>query len=412
MVDIRQRAVLVAPNERETKTIDPKTNKVISITRQVNGVIVCAEPSPDAMAALAYELAVKGDVAQKAGGELSLGMQDSAAFTGLRTQSIQLLRDFGYRLCESHLSGAISADQYDLLMRRFQKNTVALLAIEQLTGAIKAPPIVLTSQGSAEASKSLTEQRAVSEGIGDQIAQLEKKKASLEKQKVDNETKSKNAKTANATADTSEFDKKSTELGDEIKDLEGKDVRLKSDKQEIDKGIANTKGVIAGGKTNVTIDTDSLPAQRSDQHIQTVANIVGKIVNNIVLSDDTMQICMGALQSPPGDQYNIGLKTWCLRSLNNEEDSQEKLRAEIYKALTEAWTRYSKAQAGEQENIRKEIDELLKKLMAISNGADAGDSSAGGPVAGAAAAPAGGGGGGGNYDMRLRNGRYGLRYIK
>lgn len=175
MVDIRQRAVIVAPNKKTVEKLD-KDGKVIERTI-FDRMFVCAEPSPDAMASLASELAMKGGVPEKAFGEVSLAMQDSAAFTGLRTQSIQLLRDFGYRLCESHLSGGINSQQYDLLMRRYQKNTVALLAIEQLTGAVRSSPVVLTSQGSAAIARSLTDLRASRENISKQLADLEKKKA-------------------------------------------------------------------------------------------------------------------------------------------------------------------------------------------------------------------------------------------
>src|SRR3546814_5555877 len=69
----------------------------------VTGVQTCALP-----------ISAKGGYPGKASGELAFAMQDGAAFTGIRTQSIQLLRDFGYRLCESYMSGAISAAQYDL----------------------------------------------------------------------------------------------------------------------------------------------------------------------------------------------------------------------------------------------------------------------------------------------------------
>lgn len=167
LVDIQKRAILVGGNET---TVTAKGTG----TETVTNYRVCAEPSPDAMSAMAMEAAAKGGVPSKVSVELSAALQQSAAFVGLRTTSIQLLRDFGYRLCEAHLSGAINNGQYDLLMRRFQKNVVALLAIEQLTGAVKAPPVVLTSRGHAETSQSLSDQRDVREKVSEKIATLEK----------------------------------------------------------------------------------------------------------------------------------------------------------------------------------------------------------------------------------------------
>lgn len=296
MVDIRQRAILVAPSKTGT------------------GMVVCAEPSPDAMASLAYELAAKGAIPEKASGELAFAVQDSAAFTGIRTQSIQLLRDFGYRLCESHLSGAITSAQYDLLMRRYQKNTVALLAIEQLTGTVKAPPIVLTTSGKAEATKSLAEQRAERERVGDQIFELEKQKESINKKRNE-------AKAADANADTSAMD-------ENLADIDGKIARLTSDITVIDKAITGTKGILAEGKTELTIKTDSA-TQRSDEHIAKVAEAVREIVESIVLSDDKTQMCISILQSPTAKTEQKELGDWCVKFLNNQADADKVYIAEF-----------------------------------------------------------------------------------
>lgn len=91
LIDIKQRAIIASVVK--TKKSD---NTEITETR------VCAEPSPDSLSAYAAELAAKADNGQVAAG-LSAAFQESSAFVGLRTQSIQLLRDASYRLCESYL---------------------------------------------------------------------------------------------------------------------------------------------------------------------------------------------------------------------------------------------------------------------------------------------------------------------
>jgi hypothetical protein len=301
MVDIRQRSILIAPRPVITETYGPDGKSTGK--KADKGVFVCAEPSPDAMASAAYELAAKVSVADKASGEVALAMQDSAAFTGLRTQSIQLLRDFGYRLCESRMSGSITDSQYDLLMRRFQKNTVALLAIEQLTGTAKAPPIILTSSGRAEATKSLADQRNELDKIGDRLTELE------------NEKKSNETKLVAATTD-----QEKTELKAIIDGLTAKKTQLQSDQKAIQNSIEQTKGVLADGKTEVTIKTEPTTGQKSDQYLIKVAETVGEIVNNIVLSDDEKQLCMSALQSDEGAATQSDFKAWCKKSLNNQAD--------------------------------------------------------------------------------------------
>lgn len=270
MIDIRQRAILVAP----------ATTK--------RDLTVCAESSPDAMAALAYELAASTSVSNKGSLDFGMGMHDSAAFTGLRTQSIQLLRDFGYRLCESYLSGAISAPQYDLLMRRFQKNTVALLAIEQLTGTIKVAPVSLAPGGDAATGKALAEQRLEREKIVDQLSALATQKAALEKELADAK------KTAGA--DTAEIDKK-------IADLQATQAALQTDLKAKDQAIANARDAL-GGKLQLVSQPHEL-SPPSDMQLASVAAVVRDIVNNIVLSDDENQICYDVLQRNDGKQSEL-----------------------------------------------------------------------------------------------------------
>lgn len=354
MVDIRQRAVLVAPNKTVTEKFD-KDGKLTDKTTLEKGMFVCAEPSPDAMASLAYELAAKGGVPEKASGELAFAMHDSAAFTGIRTQSIQLLRDFGYRLCESHLSGAITSAQYDLLMRRFQKNTVALLAIEQLAGTVKSPPIALTSGGKAEATKSLVEQRTEREKLGDRISDLEKEKEAIKKKRDE-------AKIADAKADTTELDGK-------ISDFDGKITRLKSDRDVIDKALADTKGVLVEGKTEVTVKSDVATSQRSDEHLQKIAGVISEIVNNIVLSDDENQLCMSTLQSPHVSGNQEEFAKYCIKMLNNQADAKKAYIIQLQSEIQDARTKASAAStAADKENAEKAIDKASKKLEKESKG--------------------------------------------
>ena len=119
--------------------IDIKQRAILS--SKVGEQVFCAEPSPDSLSSYAAALNVSyKDIAEASG-----GVGESAAFVGLRTQTIQLLRDSLYRLCESYMSGVIDRTKYAFLMSRYQKNMVALLAIEQLTGAARPQPIYVNS---------------------------------------------------------------------------------------------------------------------------------------------------------------------------------------------------------------------------------------------------------------------------
>ena len=128
LVGIKQRAILVTHHDDE----GGKDN------HSKRSIIVCAEPYPDALSAYAASLS-GGDETVKA----SAAFQESSAYVGLRTSSIQLLRDAMYRVCEGRMNGAISDAGYALLLRRYQREIVALLAIEQLTGALRAPTVAV-----------------------------------------------------------------------------------------------------------------------------------------------------------------------------------------------------------------------------------------------------------------------------
>src|SRR5688572_7845325 len=105
--------------------------------------VVCAEPSPDALSALAASQGLTVATPDGTSVGQSLSIAEAAGAIGLRTQSIQLMRDHMYRVCEGYLSGAVSGITFQLMHRRFQTTVVGILAIEQLTGAMRAPAIVL-----------------------------------------------------------------------------------------------------------------------------------------------------------------------------------------------------------------------------------------------------------------------------
>ena len=125
LIDVKQRSILVYDKEGQT--------------------IVCAEPSPDALSV--YASAVAAEVEQKSGASASItgSSTESGTAFGLRTQSIQLMRDSYYRACEAYVSDAITKETYDTLIRRLNNQAIAYLAIEQITSsAAKAEQQVIT----------------------------------------------------------------------------------------------------------------------------------------------------------------------------------------------------------------------------------------------------------------------------
>lgn len=122
--------------------------------------VTCAEPSPDALKAIAQSLSAQAQAAGQGGGGLSASSAESAASIGLRTATIQLLRDGLYRICEAYANGALSEFGYALALSNFDEIMIRLISVEGLTGTAQAAQVVIgtstTTQGSGESSLSVT----------------------------------------------------------------------------------------------------------------------------------------------------------------------------------------------------------------------------------------------------------------
>jgi hypothetical protein len=124
-----------------------------------NGVL-CAEPTPDALQSLAASTSV--GLSQPTEGAVSLAnaFQANAASIGLHTQSITLMRDVLYRICEQSSNKMLVRGDVVQLLERSQDLTLGVLAIEQLTGAVVARQVLLTGETNASASANIANTQA------------------------------------------------------------------------------------------------------------------------------------------------------------------------------------------------------------------------------------------------------------
>ncbi len=101
----------------------------------------CVMPSPDGLSSVAASGGLLAEITGQGGqggASSSASVSESAAYIGLRTQSIQLLRDTLFSLCLQAQNGQLDTFNSAVLMRRYQSQLVAVLAVEQLTGAVTA----------------------------------------------------------------------------------------------------------------------------------------------------------------------------------------------------------------------------------------------------------------------------------
>ncbi|MDD5716240.1 MAG: hypothetical protein PHW64_00425 [Sulfuricurvum sp.] len=250
-------------NEGQGKLIDAKQRAIIVHQRpETNQTVVCAEPSPDALSAYAMQLALEGNIPNNVAGKIATSLQEGTSFTGLRTQSIQLLRDGMFRNCEAYANGAIDKDEYATESRRYQRNMIALLAIEQLTGAIRVPPIAITTEGNVELGKSLNDLQMQSDALQQKIDEIKKE-----------------------ISDTDINDTKKGVLESQVANWE-------QNKKAIDSAIVNSRDILTNGKSQISINEKSLDPNRSDAHIQAVADTVYRIFKDLNGADDFEALCL------------------------------------------------------------------------------------------------------------------------
>ncbi len=177
-VDAKQRFLIYgsAPDSTVTKRFED--GQLIEVTGE--RLIYCAEPSPDAFSAFtaSFDLsAVKPEVAEAA---LRGVFGESTATIGIRTQSIQLLRDAMYRSCEGYLAGGIDKSDFTALQKSYQKSMVTLVAIEQLARAVAPGQVMINTTANRTASQNIVDLKKMLDNATESIVALTVKKAEVD----------------------------------------------------------------------------------------------------------------------------------------------------------------------------------------------------------------------------------------
>ena len=158
-IDIKQRAIFSVLRSDKGVAVVPPGGSAVGGSADGPYNVICAEPSPDALSAYSASggitAAVKAAAASSADSgadgklQAAFAAGEAAASVGLRTQSIQLLRDGLFSNCLAYMNKAVGPSDFYELQRRSQNFTLGLLAIEQLTGAVKAQQAALGTTSSA-----------------------------------------------------------------------------------------------------------------------------------------------------------------------------------------------------------------------------------------------------------------------
>jgi hypothetical protein len=258
--------------------------------------ILCAEPSPDAIQSVAASLGAGAAVPEKAAASVAAALQQSTAGIGLRTQSITLLRDTLYRICEGAYNKTLLRNDAVQLLQRSQDLTLGALAIEQLTGAVVARQVILNSGANANASANIANTKAqldsakLDETVKKQaVDDAQKKvdgdnvalKAAQDKQKklADDEALADDKKTGAIQQEIEEL-KKGKDANDKaIKDLPATILADADAKKSADDDYANAKKALAAIENNFQAAVSSANAVASGQGLFSIGNDGGSVIN-------------------------------------------------------------------------------------------------------------------------------------
>jgi hypothetical protein len=140
--DVRTHTISRSQDDLTAIQAKASTHMIYAGRRDRNTNVLCAAPSPDALQASAFAASAGGGTA-KGSASGALGVSSTAAFVGMRTQTIQLLRDGYYRLCEAYMNNVISRDQYNLHLTNLPKVIAMAMAIDAVAGAAIAPAVAI-----------------------------------------------------------------------------------------------------------------------------------------------------------------------------------------------------------------------------------------------------------------------------
>ncbi len=302
----------------------------------------CAEPSPDALAAFAAAAGLGASSPVKGALSGSGAASSSAASIGLRTQSITLMRDALYRMCEAYGNGMLSGPQVMTMLSRSQDLTAVVLATEQLTGAVAAQQAFLSGTSASDATAMMT---ATSQLLEAALKQQERAQSRLEKaleRKTNAEGKQKQAQDEHREAQAGS----SSNPGD---DSAGQRARARFNMAKSDLEAANRQAILAenirasrdkiletatervetlqsvqdsatatasaASSSTAALSGGSDRSRLNDQSTQAIASAAQSMVNNVLNTSYLLDYCMATLSANDGKNTIVQDRDLCSQSI-------------------------------------------------------------------------------------------------
>jgi hypothetical protein len=333
----------------------------------------CAEPSPDvfSVVAQAFSGGVNfGKTADPKALEVALNAAFNSAEQGStipRTQTINMLREMMFRTCERYLSGGINELELPLQAIRDQRLMVSILAIEQLTGAVTAKPVVIGASASGSSGSSGAEAAL---RLDDLQKDLQAKKTAEGKKQAAYDELNGESKDCQAIA-TAVAGNKADGLSEALKTKRPKCeaasselAKAKTDRTEAATHYAKIAEVASAGGIPVSVNTALMTpvagggldrAHSSD--VAEVAAAVRAIVSDTFDQDEFLFMCLKIIGGSSDKASTI--QDNCVSYIKSKVDLQ-KARNESERTEIEAM----------QSKIQQHVGELFDQFWALVKTAD------------------------------------------
>ena len=255
----------------------------------------CAEPSPDALSAYAASLGLGVSTPNEEAASIASALTSASGSIGLRTQSITLMRDALYRMCEASVNDRLAPWEVAAFLRRSQDLTAVILAIEQLTGAVRANQVALIAEAGAESDANLLSSKRLVEHAKE-LVKVHQDQVTAAQEKVDEATKEA------ARKDLSEEDRAAIatameQAAEDLADAKSRLERAEAMQEELEESFS-------GMLTNALADTggsatfNSASSSGSAPGTKEIAQAVQKMVKYALEKDYTKEWCLSYLTSP------------------------------------------------------------------------------------------------------------------
>ena len=197
-----------------------------------------------------------------------------------------------YRSCEAYAAGAIDKDEYNSQQRRYQNLMLSLLAIEQISGAIVAPPAGL---GGGKASGSVGES---ANEAAVELAQAETDLESAQKAlNAANETKTKNSEAcAKVDEDKREKDATCTAAGTDDENIATQQevvraAEMKRDNAKLKLQVARSSISTSASGATINYGTQYQNSKLTDASAKYIVEAARTIVSTTLLASFAQEEC-------------------------------------------------------------------------------------------------------------------------